>query len=129
MKRENDNDWGNRRAASPKQSKGRSYHSVVVVGVLVPSPKSDTKMAVWFFYVYHQRFFGLITGVSLIQFLDPQPLIAVYHVCFVDGKSKSATHRNMKAPLVQSIDLMASIIQILPSHHFSKPFRHMIVLF
>ena len=45
----------------------------VVIGV--SSPKYDTKMAVWFFFVYHQRFFWsdhrCIMGVSLIQFLDP----------------------------------------------------------
>ena len=45
------------------------------------------------------------------------------------GKSTSATQRNMKTPLVQSIDLMVStIIQSLASHHFCKPFCHMIVL-
>jgi len=36
----------------------------VVIGV--SSPKYDTKMAVWFFFVYHQRFFCLITGVSWV---------------------------------------------------------------
>ena len=38
------------------------------------------------------------------------------------GKSTSATQRNMKTPLVQSIDLIVSIIQSLASTHFYKAF-------
>ena len=51
--------------------------SLVVIGV--SSRKYDTKMAVWFFFVYHQRFFWsdhrCIMSVSLIQFLDPWPML------------------------------------------------------
>ena len=41
-------------------------------------------------------------------------------------KSASATQRNMKKPMVQSIDLMVSKIQILALHYFGKPFCHVI---
>ena len=41
-------------------------------------------------------------------------------------KSASATQHNMKTPLVRSIDLMVSIIQILALHYFGKPFCHLI---